>query len=127
MVHEHKWSTLRISFGYLDCPSCKQEIKLAYQVPNLSHHVDQQFQFRARVEDLATKKAIEEGFDKKGRVVTEGDIYFNDLKSFAMNNCAYYQCHKCKKPYFGGMQDCAEAMQQSESTKKEDLMCPPCK
>ena len=55
-------------------------------------------------------KAIEEGYDREGRVVTEGDIYFNDLAGFAQHNCAFYLCNKCEKPYFGGMQDCGQAM-----------------
>jgi len=56
------------------------------------------------------KMAIEEGYDKTGRVVTEGDIYFGKLAEFAMHNCTFYECFKCKKPYFGGMMDCLQAM-----------------
>ena len=29
----HKWTTLRISFAFMSCPSCKQEIKLTIQTP----------------------------------------------------------------------------------------------
>ena len=39
--------------------------------------------------------AIEEGYDKTGRVVTEGDIYYNDLAAFAMHNCTFFECRKC--------------------------------
>ena len=28
MLIGHKYTTLRISFGYLDCPACKQEISI---------------------------------------------------------------------------------------------------
>ena len=47
--------------------------------------------------------ACEEGYDKTGRVVTEGDIYYNDLAGFALHNCTFYECFKCKEPYYGGM------------------------
>ena len=33
---EHGHSTMRISFGYLDCPSCKAEIAIEAYVPALS-------------------------------------------------------------------------------------------
>ena len=36
MLLTHKWSTLKITFGYLDCPSCKQEIFIDYYVPSVS-------------------------------------------------------------------------------------------
>ena len=55
--------------------------------------------------------AIEEGYDKTGRVVTEGDYYFGKLAEFAVKNCTFYECYKCKQPYFGGMEDCMQAMQ----------------
>ena len=50
--------------------------------------------------------AKKEGYDKTGRVVTEGDFYFNRLEDFALHNCTFYECFKCKSPYFGGMEDC---------------------
>ena len=62
--------------------------------------------FKGEICALATNKAMEEGYDRKGRVVTEGDIYYNDLVGFALHNCSYYMCSKCTTPYFGGMQDC---------------------
>ena len=76
--------------------------------------------------ELSITMACEEGYDKKGRVVTEGDIYYNDLAAFSMHNCTIYECIKCVKPYFGGMQDCAQAMQSENSLKKEDLLCRTC-
>ena len=66
------------------------------------------------------------GLDKEGRVVTEGDIYHNDLTGFAVHNCAFYQCAQCDKPYFGGMEDCSQAMQTENTKTKEDLLCDPC-
>ena len=61
---------------------------------------------QALIQELAIQMATEEGYDKKGRVVTEGDIYFNDLAGFAMHNCTFFECNECKMPYYGGMEDC---------------------
>ena len=70
--------------------------------------------------------ACEEDYDKKGRVVTEGDIYFLDLTGFAIHNITVYECAKCSVTYFGGMQDCSQAMQSEDKLNKEDLMCKKC-
>ena len=106
MMLTYKWTTLRISFGYLDCPSCKQEIMIDYLVPILTKKLIEQYKIKAEVMTAAIKMAIEEGYDKEGRVVTEGDIYFGKLSEFALHNCTFYECFRCKKPYFGGMMDC---------------------
>ena len=39
MMLKHRWTTVRITFGYLDCPSCKQEIMIDYRVPILSEEI----------------------------------------------------------------------------------------
>lgn len=39
MMLQHKWTTVRITFGYLDCPSCKQEIMVDYRVPILTDEI----------------------------------------------------------------------------------------
>ena len=70
--------------------------------------------------------AIEEGYDKTGRVVTEGDMYYGRLEEFALKNCTFYECHKCKQPYFGGMEDCLQAMQSENALNKEELFCKKC-
>lgn len=110
MMLTHKWSTIKISFGYLDCPSCKQEIFIDYRVPILTKKLIEQIGVKAQVLELAMQMAIQEGYDKTGRVVTEGDLYFGKLADFAMHNCTFYECNKCKSPYFGGMEDCMQAM-----------------
>ena len=70
--------------------------------------------------------AISEGYHKKGRVITQGDIYFGKLAEFAMHNCTFYECFKCSEFFFGGMQDCMQAMQAEDTLKKEDLLCKDC-
>ena len=98
-----KWSTLKISFGYLDCPSCKQEIMIDYRVPILTDVLIENLKLKMEVMTSAVRMAIEEGYDKEGRVVTEGDIYYGKLAEFALHNCTFYDCFMCHKPFFGGM------------------------
>ena len=106
MMLTHKWSTTKITFGYLDCPSCKQAIMFDYRMPLLTSKLIEQIRLKAQVLQLSIQMAIEEGYDKSGRVVTEGDYYYGKLGEFAMKNCTFYECFKCKNPYFGGMEDC---------------------
>ena len=62
------------------------------------------------MEILVKQKALErgkhEGLDKNPRIQDINDFYYNNLQDFAMFKCAYYQCFKCRQPYFGGLKDC---------------------
>lgn len=51
-----------------------------------------------------------EGLDKDERLTREGDPFFGKLEELAVSKIAFYECFKCKIPYFGGMKDCAEAI-----------------
>ncbi len=44
-----------------------------------------------------------------------------------MRKLAFFECFKCKIPYYGGKRDCAEEAERKEETKAEDLMCAFCK
>jgi len=66
----YRYNTLKITFGFLDCPSCKQEIFIDYQVPLLGDLLTRSLEFKSKIESLALVKAREEGLDKKGPVVT---------------------------------------------------------
>ena len=85
MLLSHRWTTTKITFGYLDCPSCKQEIAIDYQVPNLSEQLSKNLALKKTVTRLSKQQAIKEGLDREGRVVTEGDIYFGKLAEFALH------------------------------------------
>ena len=64
MMLKHKWTTVRITFGYLDCPSCKQEIMIDYFVPILTEKMIEQMEVKEQVLELAMTMACEEGYDK---------------------------------------------------------------
>ena len=85
MLLSHRWTTTKITFGYLDCPSCKQEIAIDYEVPNLSMQLRENLDLKETVTRLSKQQAIKEGLDKEGRVVTEGDIYYGKLADFALH------------------------------------------
>eukprot|EP00349_Pseudokeronopsis_sp_Brazil_P010615 CAMPEP_0202977526 /NCGR_PEP_ID=MMETSP1396-20130829/84296_1 /ASSEMBLY_ACC=CAM_ASM_000872 /TAXON_ID= /ORGANISM="Pseudokeronopsis sp., Strain Brazil" /LENGTH=105 /DNA_ID=CAMNT_0049716277 /DNA_START=1822 /DNA_END=2139 /DNA_ORIENTATION=+ len=63
-----------------------------------------------KIEEDVMKKVVErakfEGIDKNPRLSDPNDRFFNNLRAFAIYKLSYYQCFKCKAPYFGGMKDC---------------------
>ena len=85
MLLTHRWTTKKITFGYLDCPSCKLEIFLDYEVPVLSETLRAQLQLKEKVMQLSTETAIKENLHREGRVVTEGDYYYGKLAEFALH------------------------------------------
>ena len=81
-------------------------------MPVLSDLIAENVAYKESIKKMAVEKAIEQGLDKTGRVTEEGDYYYGKLEEFAMHSCTFYECHKCKKPYYGGLQDCEDAMNQ---------------
>ena len=75
---------------------------------------------------MALQAAKNQGLNHSERLTTPGDPYIGDLKGLAMHSCAFYECFDCKKPYFGGMVDCQQQLDQEESAKKEHLRCKDC-
>jgi E3 ubiquitin-protein ligase MYCBP2 len=66
------------------------------------------------VKERAVDRAKIEGLDKSERVAVEGAEFYNKFEEFALMKLAFYECFKCKLPYYGGMRDCAAGIQQQE-------------
>ena len=102
---QHKWNTLKISFAFMACPTCKQEIKET-TCPEINAEIARLSQLRDNLEEMALEVAENQGLHLSERLTTAGDPFEGDLKGLALHSCAFYECHDCQKPYFGGMIDC---------------------
>lgn len=122
---EKKWVTPRITFNFLKCPTCKQPIDCKHSAA-LTQLFDQAVEIKTSVEKKALERAKFEELHKNPRLSDPKDFYFNKLGDFALYKMAYYQCHKCKVPYFGGMIDCGDAQNALQDFKPEELVCPKC-
>jgi len=71
-------------------------------------------------------RAKHEGLDKHERLRDPSDHYFNKFEEYALFKCAFYQCYKCKDPYFGGMNDCENDAMRAADTRVQDLVCGKC-
>ena len=123
---KHKWTSLRITFAFMTCPSCKQELELTGVPREIAAELGPLVGFKKEVERLALKNAEEQGILKDDRLRTPTDFYFGKPQEFANHRCSFYQCHECKKPYFGGLIDCEQEMGMEDTTRREDLICRPC-
>lgn len=122
----NKWPGPRIVFGYLDCPACKKRIK-APHCPVLNQELIEAEKIEEDVLKKSAERAKHEGLDKDPRLKDPADRFYNNLKDFSIFKLAYFQCFKCKSPYFGGMKDCMAAANENQGDfKPEDLVCGKC-
>ena len=122
---QHRWSTLKISFGFMACPSCKQSIT-ENRCEEIKTEMDSLKELRTQIEKIALEVAENQALANDERLKQEGGHYEGNLLELAMHTCAFYQCNDCKKPYFGGMIDCQRQLGVEENAKKENLRCKSC-
>ena len=71
------------------------------------------------------KKSLErlkyENMEKDPRLLNPKDPFYQKPVEYAIAIFSYYQCYKCKKPYFGGKKSC-ELLLQEENQAKEYII-----
>ena len=122
---ESGYPTLRMSFGFMSCPSCKAPIDV-FDCEPIARVLGPLVGMKKRVEKMALKHAEAEGLFEDNRINTVGDHFFGKPLEYALHRCAFYKCNGCKKPYFGGLIDCMQAAQNDADKTEEDLMCKDC-
>jgi hypothetical protein len=114
-----RWPGARISFDFLKCPVCSQEM----DHPALAGVMAPVKELRALVEKKATERLEFEGRAKDPAIVKPSGAYFNNPVGFAMHQYLFYMCFKCQRPYFAGGYQCQEA---NAPFDPKELMCPSC-
>lgn len=95
-------------FNFLDCTDCKQKIT-APHCPLLHNELTEVIKIEEDVKKKSLDRAKHEEIHKLEQFTDPKSPYYNDLQKYAMFKLAYYQCFKCKAPYFGGLKDCIQA------------------
>ena len=90
------WPGARITFGFMDCPICKKEI----HHESLDDITKQLRQLRRTVLNLCRRRIQT---DKILELEGKED---SDKLTWAYYNFAFYQCNRCKNPYYGGRSRC---------------------
>ena len=120
---DRKWPAARITFGFLNCPLCKEEI----EHPAFADITRKYYELKHEIERDAVERMKIESWDNDLRLQDPNSPYYNNLQKYAMDRLAFYPCSKCKKPYFGGLKPSEEAgLEQAENYKEEHLICAKC-
>eukprot|EP00039_Didymoeca_costata_P019796 m.338968 g.338968 ORF g.338968 m.338968 type:complete len:382 (+) comp18612_c0_seq1:72-1217(+) len=112
-----KWAGPRIDFNFAKCPTCRARL-----LDHTSHHPSIQPYLRRvrRIFQEVKRKSYLRWQHENGALSSNPDADAIE----AMDKYAYYMCYRCKKPYFGGEEDCAAAMENTFDPK--DLVCGAC-
>ena len=100
------WPTTRMTFGFMSCPLCKQEIKVNGISTPVAKVLGPLLSLKRQVEREGLVQAEKQGILSDERLTTPGDAYYGKVQEFVNHRCSFYQCFECKKPYFGGLIDC---------------------
>jgi len=117
------WPGARITFGFLNCPLCKQE--MAH--PALTQLMAPLIALKLDIRKRATARLTFEGLDKDEAFTSPTGRYYGRKEDYAMDRFAYYKCFKCQVPYFGGRRQCEEvAMANEGNFNEQHLVCGGC-
>ena len=118
-----KWPGPRIVFFFCECPLCKQWINCPnhYEISQMMNQVNKIYE---DIQKKAQQRLKFEGLDKDPRLSTKGDKYYKNPMAYAMARLSYYECFKCKQPYFGGLKACDNV--DDKDFKPEELVCGKC-
>jgi hypothetical protein len=113
-VHE-RWGNARITFAFTGCPLCH----VPMEHPALSRALRQVAKLREQIERMAMQRLVHEGLEREAK---------GDALGFAMARFAYYECFRCKLPYFGGQAVCAGGPGENEEGQFDPklLVCGSC-
>lgn len=117
---EGRWNSANISFGFMECPLCHEEIRHAALDSTLAPIrvlcADVQSKALQRLKFLQlegtsaspgllhlTRSGVKE-------IVDASSPFFKKPAVYAMKRFCYYPCYRCHKPYYGGERCGGEAV-----------------
>jgi len=72
------WNGARVTFNFMDCPSCNREIKATY-CKEIEKALEVPRKLKADVIKKALERAVIEGIDKDEKFNDPAYAFFNDL------------------------------------------------
>lgn len=64
--------------------------------------------------------------DYDERLKDPNNEYFEDLEKFAFDHLNYYECFRCKEPFFGGLKQCGNNPNLQRNNNPWDQRCGKC-
>ena len=120
-----KWTTLSITFAFLDCPTCKTPMEIDPDMPIIGPEFQKWKQFQQKIMNMAKREAIDADLSSD-RVNDPADPFYKNWAGLALSSCTFYECNKCHEPYFGGMIGCRQMMREERNIGQQDLRCGQC-
>lgn len=118
-----RWPGPRIVFYFCECPLCKKWMLCPYHL-EITTMMGQVNSIYENIKSKALHRLKFEELDKDPRLKNPKDKFFNNPLAYAMARLSYYQCFKCKQPYFGGLKACDNV--DDKEFKPEELVCGKC-
>lgn len=115
-----RWSGARISFKFMACPQCKGPLNH----PALEDVAAPLLKLRETVRRKALMRLSHEKRDKDKELTDPTSEWYGRKADYAESIFAYYECFKCKQPYFGGLRACGAAGE--EEFDPRTLICGGC-
>lgn len=116
-----RWPAARITFGFSECPLCKQMI----DHPSLEEDMKPIRELKAGVQLKALQRLEFEGLSKAKELVEPTSKWHNNREGYSMDRYAYFMCAKCAHPYFAGQRRC-DAGEDDKKFDPADLVCGAC-
>lgn len=113
-----RWAGPAVSFSFLNCPLCSERISHV----SLETIMKPLLKFEKDIVSAALQRLQFEGMASDPVLSDPSSIYYNNPEKYAVSVFAFYQCYKCKKPYFGGRHECAG----NEHFQPSELICGNC-
>ncbi|GMH35470.1 hypothetical protein BSKO_03338 [Bryopsis sp. KO-2023] len=126
-----------ISFNFMCCPLCGSREghsggaqtstgAVAMDHCMLALEIKPALELRNDVAKLAKKRLKLSGELRRQAELQPGGEYEGRPVDYALRKYLYFQCHRCKKPYFGGERVCQNGQRNQQEFKVEDLVCGGC-
>jgi len=135
---EKRWPSVRITFGFLDCATCKmrmtsESFPTSKRIRDLLVPIEK---LHADISARAVARLQIESLDKDIKLTDPTSPYYNKPLEFALASFAFYQCWKflqhkgpgapkCCGYYFGGLRGCAQNA-DTESRPPSEFICFQC-
>ncbi|XP_065186975.1 uncharacterized protein LOC135817676 isoform X1 [Sycon ciliatum] len=117
-----RWSGPRITFQFLKCTDCEDSFMKHPSLESVLRPM------RRLYETVKQKSMLRLEHDRQlncEAIVNPCSEYYQQPERYAMKHYAYYLCHKCEWPYFGGEAQCADQLAAAEHDPSE-LVCGSC-
>lgn len=125
-----RWSTLRITFNFLKCPSCTADIDGISHVREVFVEQIPMRKLKRTIGDAALKKVQQDSMMNEERIACPLDTYYKQPVAYSMFRSEYYECKNCHSAFFGGYIDCAMERgfesPQAAALEEADLICRAC-